>query len=288
VLNGARYLRECLASVRGQDYPELEHVVADGGSTDGTLELLGAFPSIRVLPGPDQGIYEGINRAFAASRGEIIGILNADDCYTSGVLREVAESFEDRTVMAVFGGAVIFGDLNPEGRTLANEQHEPWYMATLGSPIINAWFFRRAVFERLGKFSTRYRIAADREFLLRFALAGLSYKETHRVCCRYREHEASRTFRGNDTVWRSVLHEHHAMTKDFLKRPDLGERARGLLRRARSRDALQGALYCAERGQMRELWRHAAAGLSHDPFLPMRLAAGAARRILKPRAALSR
>jgi glycosyltransferase involved in cell wall biosynthesis len=282
VLNGARYVRDCIQSVAAQGYPDLEHIVADGGSRDGTLELLGAFP-VRVLAGPDAGLYDGINRALDASRGDIIGILNADDEYPAEVLSAVAEGFSDSALMAVFGGALMFGELDAEGRPIVNEERDPWFMATLGSPIINAWFFRRAVFARLGNFSTRYAVAGDREFLLRFALSGLSFREIPRVCCRYRVHENSLTFTGHEGVWRAVLDEHHAMTGEFLRRSDLTARARRLLKGARSRDALKGALYCAEHGEMGKLWMHTMAGVRHDPVWPMRLAAAAARRLMKTR-----
>jgi glycosyltransferase involved in cell wall biosynthesis len=286
VLNGERFLRESLGSVLAQEHSGVEHIIADGGSTDGTLRLLDSFPAARVLAGPDRGIYDGINRALQSSSGRIIGILNADDCYAPGVLNEVAAAFEDGGLMAVFGEAVSFRDDAEQDRPIANAHSEPLFMATLGTPIINAWFFRRSVFEQLGVFSAAYRIAGDREFLLRFALSGLRCHRLARVVCRYRAHAGSLTFAGSDGVWQTVLNEHHRMTTEYLRRPGLNPQARELLKQARSRDALQGALYSAEHGQMRQLWTHALAGVRHDPVWLMRFAARAAQLMMKPRTGL--
>ena len=283
VLNGISHLGECLKSVAAQSHPGIEHIVADGGSSDGSLQLLRAWPHVRVLLGPDRGIYDGINRALRSAHGEIIGILNADDCYAADVFNEVARIFENDSIMAVFGRAAVFAQGEPSERLISNAEPDPLFMATLGAPVINAWFFRRAVFEQLGPFSVRYAVAADREFLLRFAVSGLCYRAMPRLICRYRAHAASLTFAGNDAVWRAVLLEHHAITGEFLRRPNLSTRARQLLKRARSRDAVHGALYCATQGRLRELCTHAWAGLRHDPAWPMRFAAGAARRALRAR-----
>lgn len=81
VLNGARFLPECLASVRAQNYPRLEHVVVDGGSTDGTLELLAAAPGIRWVTGRDCGMYDALRRGFELAQGDVFAYQNADDRY---------------------------------------------------------------------------------------------------------------------------------------------------------------------------------------------------------------
>src|SRR5437867_1437077 len=81
VLNGERFLPETLESVHGQDYPRLEHVVVDGGSTDGTLDLLRAAPGTVWVSGPDRGMYDAVGRGFDLARGEILAYQNADDRY---------------------------------------------------------------------------------------------------------------------------------------------------------------------------------------------------------------
>ncbi len=77
-----RYLPEAFASVRSQQWPDLEHIVMDGGSTDDTLEILGRDPDVRVESGADGGLYDAINRGVALASGDVVGFLNADDVLT--------------------------------------------------------------------------------------------------------------------------------------------------------------------------------------------------------------
>ena len=81
VLNGARFLPDLLASIRGQDYGAIEHVVVDGGSTDGTVEILRAAPGVVWTTASDRGMYDAINEGFRRARGEILAYQNADDRY---------------------------------------------------------------------------------------------------------------------------------------------------------------------------------------------------------------
>ncbi len=280
-LNGERYFKECLDSIHSQGYPDLEHIVADGGSNDGSLRLLKGYPQVKLISAPDRGIYGALNRGLALAGGDIIGILNCDDRYASEVFAAVADAFRDEQVMAVVGEAISFRDVQLDTPIAENRYSpagtDPLHMATLGTPAINAWFFRAAVFARLGTFDSAFRIAGDREFLLRFALSDLRYRKLPRVTCCYRVNPESMTFAGNERIWHAVLREHHRMTAAYLRRANLDGHARELLRRARTRDALHGALYSARHGQVRELLFHAIAGSRHDLIWPMRFVMRAAR-----------
>lgn len=97
VRNGAAHLAECLQSIHGQNYPALDHVVVDGGSTDGTQDILRAHEGrLRWTSGPDGGMYDALNKGFAQAEGEIMGYLNADDRLQPGALHVVAEIFQTR------------------------------------------------------------------------------------------------------------------------------------------------------------------------------------------------
>ena len=91
--NAARTIEETLASVRAQGYPQLEHIVVDGGSTDGTVEILRAAPGIRWISEPDRGLAHAMNKGIAMATGEIVGELNADDVYEPGALHAVDAAF---------------------------------------------------------------------------------------------------------------------------------------------------------------------------------------------------
>jgi glycosyltransferase involved in cell wall biosynthesis len=275
-LNGARYISEAVESVLMQGYSNTEHIVADGGSTDQTLEILGRHSHLKILSSPDQGPYDALNRALTAARGEIIGLLNADDCYAEHVFSAAAEAFRDERVMAVAGEAHSF-------RSGANDDQvvverftaagtDVLFRSTLGNPSINAWFFRSSVFAGIGGFDASYRVAGDREFMLRFALGGLRYVDISTLVCRYRIHPESMTFGGNEEIWETIRREHDKMTDFYLRKSGLPRRARELLRRARTRDTLRAAIRAARRHELRKLIAHAAAGTRHDLVWPARFA----------------
>jgi len=275
-LNGARYIGEAIDSVLAQGYSNAEHIVADGGSTDGTLEILSRYSHLKVLSSADQGMYDALNRALAEAQGEIIGMLNSDDGYANDAFSSVVELFRDERVMAVAGAAVTFRDAVNDGDISADKPMpagaDVLFRSTLGDPSINAWFFRASVFATVGRFDPSYRVAGDREFMLRFSLSGLNYAQTPRVICRYRMHPESMTFGRHETLWETVLGEHNKMTSLWLSRPGLPKRARELIKRARSRDNLLAATRSVRRYEGRSLLRYAAAGMRHDPLWLARFA----------------
>jgi glycosyltransferase involved in cell wall biosynthesis len=275
-LNGAVYVGEAIASVLTQNYSHTEHIVADGGSTDGTLRILNQYSHLKILSSADHGMYDALNKGLAVAQGGVIGILNCDDRYADGVFCSVIEAFRDEGVMAVAGGAASFrvaghhGQIIEEG--IAPVGMDLLFQSILGNPSINAWFFRRRVFEAIGRFDSTYRVAGDREFMLRFALSGLRYAETKQLVCRYRMHAGSMTFAGDKEIWESILREHIRMADLYLDRPGLSSRARALIKQARTRDTLCGAVHAARHHDLRQLMWHAVAGTRHDPVWPARFA----------------
>ncbi len=96
-LNGAATLSSTLESVRDQDYGgEVEHVVVDGGSTDGTLDILASAPDVRYISEPDRGLSDAVNKGIRMARNEVVGWLNADDIYLPGALGRVGKALADR------------------------------------------------------------------------------------------------------------------------------------------------------------------------------------------------
>ena len=92
--NAAATIRDCLESVKGQTHGDVEHIVVDGGSTDGTIEILKSNPQLRWISEADTGQSHALNKGFAMARGEIIGWLNADDTYTPGAVSTAVDCVE--------------------------------------------------------------------------------------------------------------------------------------------------------------------------------------------------
>lgn len=108
-LNSVKTVRHTLESVSRQTYWEVEHIIVDGASTDGTLSLIKEFspPVERLISEPDRGLYDAMNKGIAAATGDIIGYLNSDDVYAdSDVLQKVARVFADENVDACYGDLV--------------------------------------------------------------------------------------------------------------------------------------------------------------------------------------
>lgn len=176
-LNAAGTLERCLASVRAQGYPELEHIVVDGGSTDGTLELLQAADGVRFISEPDEGRPDGVNKGVRMATGDVIGFLNADDCYEPGALAVVGEAFSaDPEVMWLTGYCRIVDGAGEEIRRpitryknfLLRHFSFPLYL-TQNFVSDPATFVRRAALEAVGPLDNRYRISHDYDLWLRVA-----------------------------------------------------------------------------------------------------------------------
>jgi len=165
-------IADCLSSVEGQSYADREHVVIDGGSTDGTLEVLrGRRDQLAVLVSEsDGGTYFGLNKGIARASGDVIGMLHGDDVYADAeVLARVAEAFADPAVDAVYGD-LVYVSKDDTGRVIRRWRagaYRPERLRWGWMPPHPTLFLRRSLYERFGGFDTRYCIAADYDLMLR-------------------------------------------------------------------------------------------------------------------------
>ena len=174
VWNAAATLPRTIASVREQrSAVDLEYIVVDGGSTDGTLALIDTDDVDRWISERDAGIYDAMNKGVALARGEIVVLINADDWLLPGALAAVCARFAERPDCGVVYGDVVLdavGDrpsarFRPPARLTVRDWH------TIPIPHA-ATMVRRAVYERVGLFRTDLRLAGDFELLLRAFTAG--------------------------------------------------------------------------------------------------------------------
>jgi glycosyltransferase len=170
--NSAGSLADCLDSVASQTYAELEHIVIDGASRDGSQEILDKHRTslARLVSEPDEGVYFGLNKGIVCSTGDIVGFLHADDVYQhSGVLETVASAFEDPSVEAVYGDLVYVDrhDLRHVVRRWHAGEFKRERLRWGWMPPHPTLYMRRSLYERFGVFDTRYRIAADYDLMLR-------------------------------------------------------------------------------------------------------------------------
>lgn len=274
-LNRAEFIADAVESVRRQGYPRVEHIVIDGGSTDGTLDLLDRYPDLRVVSEPDHGVYDAMNKGIRLAEGEIIGLLNSDDVYEDGVFADVAGRFGSQPELgAVAGGAVVVEE-GPSGSESVVAKYDGvgneslWPHVTYGVPIHNAWFFRADVFERVGAYDTRYALAADRDFLIRLELAGVRHADLGRFVYRYRRHPGSLTVSRGGSQRAKWLVEDLELSEAYLAGGNLPPEAERYFRLWHSRNAAWLVLLDLRALRVRGALAYTVRGWRHDGIWPV-------------------
>ena len=172
VFNNRETIAAALDSVFVQADADYELVVIDGGSTDGTLEVLNCYTDrIAVLVSePDRGIYDALNKGIQRSSGEVVGLLHSDDLLANAsVLSRLANIFADPSVDAVYGDLIYVSKGNPD------QVVRYWRAGNFSRSLLDwGWmpphptlYVRRSVYRQIGLFDTTFRIAADYDFILR-------------------------------------------------------------------------------------------------------------------------
>jgi glycosyltransferase involved in cell wall biosynthesis len=291
-LNQEAYIRDAIESALRQDFPAFEHIVVDGGSTDGTLRTLSLFPHLRVVSEPDHGMYDAINKGLRMAKGEIIGLLNADDLYATDAFRLIAETLvRQPEALAICGGSDTFaGRLEDEcivTRVPPVDDRDFW-QRMVDSPVTNAWFFRPAIFAQVGSFNASYRFIADRELFIRVAIAGIRPIPIYQTLYHYRQHSGSATISAEDsrTPKRgfqriAVLTEDLQMLESFLDQRGIPPKARRAVRKSHSERAYRLTATAFYHHLHRQAAQAAGRGIRYDTLWPVIFLSMAARRLLK-------
>jgi glycosyltransferase involved in cell wall biosynthesis len=174
--NAARTIADTLESVAAQTHPEIEHIVVDGASTDGTPEIIGrhGMHVARLISEPDKGIYDAMNKGLVLASGEVVGFLNSDDFYAdAAVLEKIANAFQDPAVDACYADLVYVNQDN--SRVVRYWKSKPFAKGDFAKgwcPAHPTFYVRKSVIERLGFFDQSYKLAADVEFMMRYLERG--------------------------------------------------------------------------------------------------------------------
>lgn len=190
--NSVHTIRETLQSVARQDYPHVEHIVMDGVSTDGTLDIVKDFPHVRCVSEKDEGHYHAMNKGIEQATGEAIGILNADDCYCEGILSKVAAAFQAHPEWDALFGDFIFVD--DAGREIYRREEACWdpQIVRFGFSMVlhQAFFARKATYERIGLLRHKdFKNACDMEFYFRLIREKCQVGHIPEYIVRYRYHQ---------------------------------------------------------------------------------------------------
>lgn len=197
--NQAQYLEQTIDSVLSQDYPSLEYIIIDGGSTEGSVDIIKKYEKHLAywISEPDNGQSHAINKGVQRATGDVINWLNSDDYYQSGALKVVADAFRDPLVTCYCGRSNI---INQEGlvrETRGTDVYSGNLAKTIGWARIDQpeTFFKRDTWERVGLLNEKLHYAMDREWWMRYlsiyGLDGISKSEE--VLANFRLHEQSKS-----------------------------------------------------------------------------------------------
>ncbi len=180
--NAEKHLREAMECVLAQTYENIEYVVIDGGSTDSTLAILREFEPrfagrMRWTSEPDKGLYDAMNKGVAASTGDLVGLLNADDLYPDDAVERAVATWQAHP-----SAGVIYGDtcnIDEQGtRTLERPAPREITLEVMMEGMIvchQSMFVTAETYRVIGPYDTRYRILADYDFLMRCLQAGVEF-----------------------------------------------------------------------------------------------------------------
>lgn len=173
--NSAKTLKDTIQSVLRQTNKDFEYLIIDGGSTDETIDIVKSYESefsgrLKWVSEKDQGIYDAMNKGIKMASGDVVGILNSDDYFTSDdILQTVDNAFKSHEIDAIYGDIHFIRDGNPQKciRYYSSRMFTPFWLRFGFMPAHPSFYCKREVFERAGLYSLDYKIGADYEMMVR-------------------------------------------------------------------------------------------------------------------------
>lgn len=195
--NQVGYLERTIQSVLNQDYPDIEYIVVDPGSTDGSRELIKHYETkiARIIFEKDSGPADGLNKGFASATGEIFGFLNSDDIFYPGAVSRAVRYFLNHPrIDVVSGHGKVIGPDERIYRLVYSDRWTPRKYMYGGAVLIQpSTFFRRSAFEKAGRFNPENRAIWDGELFFDMARAGCKFGRDDGIWSGYRLHPESIT-----------------------------------------------------------------------------------------------
>ena len=186
VYNGIAHLEQTISSVLGQSYDNIEYIIIDGGSTDGTVELIKQYEDKIAywVTESDAGIYDAMNKGLAKATGEIVGLINADDWYEKDAISVVVETFEKENADVVHGSMRIVKESGESFVKMAESDISNLKKGMLlNHPTV---FAKKSLYDQYGNFDTSYKIVADWEMMMRWFLNDVHFVPTKETLANFR------------------------------------------------------------------------------------------------------
>lgn len=173
VFNNVEHIEDCIRSVKCQQYDDVEYIVVDGKSTDGTIEVVKRSMGIidNYITERDRGLYDALNKGIRLANGDVIGILHSDDIfYNEDVIGDVVAKFRETNADLVYAKGIFVDRDNPNKikRIYGSNNFKKWFLYFGWIPLHTTIFVRKEVFERSGLYDLKYSIASDYDISLRW------------------------------------------------------------------------------------------------------------------------
>ncbi len=221
VLNNREHLEDCLNSVFLQSYGDIEHIIIDGGSTDGTIDVIKKYEKRLSLwiSEPDRGLYDAMNKGILKSSGDVIGILNSDDMYADEkVIEKVVGCFSNTSADSCYGD-LVYVDRNAihqvrrcwkAGGYYKNNFHKGWM------PPHPTFFVRRKIYKKYSGFNLDFPLAADYELMLRL-LYGQNVSTVYLPECLVKMRTGGKSHPGLSNIFHNMAENYRAWKINGLK-----------------------------------------------------------------------
>ncbi len=233
--NSIGTIRDTIESVLKQDFKDWEHWIIDGGSKDGTIELVKEYPHLKWISEKDSGLYEAMNKGIERATGEILLMLNSDDRLTEGALQAVADGFAKNPDWDAAFGDIIY--VNSRGEEIYRREeaiydYDVLRLSGVCYVIHQTLYVKKALHERIGNY--RYQefiVSADYEFILRMGRAGAKVGHVPQYLVRYRIHDAGLT--ADNRVQRNMRREVGIISKEYGRPEGAAGKALRILMKAK-------------------------------------------------------
>lgn len=214
--NREKTIRGAIESVLAQDYPDVEYIVVDGASTDGTLEIIKEYEGriARIVSEPDRGMYEAINKGIRLATGDVIGLLHSDDFfYDNHVVSRIVQRMQETGADFLYGNG-LFVDFNDTKKVVRNwigGTYRIWKVRHGWLPLHPTCYIRREAIEKRGLYNETYKIAADSDFLFRYLLGGdITVTYLNEYIVRMRMGGLSTDSEKRKMMWREDIRMYHS------------------------------------------------------------------------------
>lgn len=197
--NSEKTIKRTLESVLNQSYQDFEYIIIDGKSKDRTIEIVNSYKEafagkMRIISEPDAGIYDAMNKGIKLAQGKIVGIVNSDDYYEPECLNDIAAIYNPEEKYQILYGMMRIVDDNGDELTILFNHHRNMEVEMINHP---ASFVTKELYNKFGLYDTRYRSAADFDFMLRMSKEeSVKFVPIHKIVTNFTRGGMSGTYTG--------------------------------------------------------------------------------------------